>query len=279
MISPALVFPDAASLAETLAGEILEGLERSRQAGRRYVLGCPGGRSLRPTYRALARQARERDVDLRPLIIAMMDEYVLHEVGGYVSAPVEAHFSCRGFAQREIVEPLDAAVAPPHRLEPGSVWVPSPTDPAAYDMRIADIGGIDLFLLASGSTDGHVAFNAPGAPLDGGTAVVELPESTRADNLRTFPTFASLDEVPRHGVTVGLGTIARHSRRAVLVLHGPEKRMAASRLLATDGVDQAWPASIIHGCRDGRIYLDEAAAQGSVRPAGPELQFRQEERT
>ena len=35
-------------------------------------------------------------------------------------------------------------------------------------------------------------------------------ESKRRDNLATFPGFASLDEVPERGVSVGLGTSVVH---------------------------------------------------------------------
>ena len=80
------------------------------------------------------------------------------------------------------------------------LWLPDPADPDAYDERIAAAGGIDLFLLASGAGDGHVAFNPPGTEAAARTRVVALPDSTRRDNLATFPTFGGeLDAVPRTG--------------------------------------------------------------------------------
>lgn len=169
----------------------------------------------------------------------MMDEYL--------GAPADAHYSCRAFAERELARPL--------RLDPAQVWLPDPADPNSYDGRIADAGGIDMFLLASGASDGHVAFVAPGAPRDRGTAVLALSESTRRDNLATFPDFGSLDEVPTHGVSVGLRTIA--SARALrLVLHGLDKRFAAERVLELEAFDPAWPASIVHEHEDAEIWLD-----------------------
>ena len=47
-----------------------------------------------------------------------------------------------------------------------------------------------------------------------------LAEETRRDNMQTFPDFRSLDDVPRFGVTVGIDTIARHSRQAVMIVWG-----------------------------------------------------------
>jgi glucosamine-6-phosphate deaminase len=230
------VFADANELGEALASEILE---RYGQTRARFLLGCPGGRTPRSTYRALA----GRGADLRRLVVVMMDEYV-------PVPPVDAHHSCRGFALREIAAPLGV---PEER-----VWLPDPAEPETYDERVEAAGGIDFFLLASGATDGHVAFLPPGSPLDGRTSVVELAESTRRDNLATFPDFGSVDEVPAHGVSVGLGTITR-ARAVRLVLHGAQKRAAAERLLALGRFDPEWPASIVYACDDAAILLDEAA--------------------
>ena len=172
----------------------------------------------------------------------MMDEYV--------GAPADAHYSCRRFAFEEIAAPL--------RLEESQVWLPDDGEPAAYDARIEAAGGVDVFLLASGASDGHVAFVPPGAPGGGGTAVLELAESTRRDNLVTFPEFVSLEGVPTHGVSVGLGTIAAATSLR-LVLHGADKRAAAARLLALDRFDPAWPASIVHEHDDAEILVDREA--------------------
>lgn len=237
------VFADPDELGEALAAEVLAGHEEAWAVGRRFLVGCPGGRSLRSTYRALA----AADADLRRLVVVMLDEYV--EAGAAVA--VDAHYSCRGFARREIAEPLN--------IPDEQVWLPDAADPAAYDRRIATAGGIDLFLLASGASDGHVAFMPPGSALDGKTAVLALAESTRRDNLATFPEFRSLEDVPRHGVSIGLGTIVA-ARQVRLVLHGEDKRHAAARLLGLDGFDPEWPASVVYACADAEIWLDRAAA-------------------
>ena len=89
--------------------------------------------------------------------------------------------------------------------------------------------------------------------------MVRLAESTRRDNLRTFPEFTSVDDVPEHGVSVGLATITG-ARRARLVLHGADKRDAAARVTSLEAFDPSWPASVIHACADGEIWLDRQAA-------------------
>ena len=211
-------FADPDELGRTLAAEVAAASPR--------LLGCPGGRSLLTTYRHLP--------DMPDTTMVMMDEYL-------PVPPTSAHFSCRGFAEREL----------PRARE---IWLPDPDDPPAYDGRIADAGGIDLFLLASGAGDGHVAMLGPGAPRDGRTSVVPLAESTRRDNLATFPEFRSLGEVPTQGISVGLGTIA-DARALRMVIHGEDKRGAIDRLLSYERFDPEWPASIVHDHDDAEILL------------------------
>jgi glucosamine-6-phosphate deaminase len=230
------VLPSPMAIGEALAAEIAA---RHDADGAPFLLGCPGGRSLRTTYAALGVMTRCFD----RLVVVMMDEYV--------GAPSDAHFSCSRFASEEIAVPL--------RIPPERVWLPDPSEPEAYDDRIAEAGGIELFLLASGASDGHIAFLPPGSPPTGGTAVVQIAESTRRDNLVTFPRFTALDEVPTHGVSVGLGTISA-ARSLRLVLHGADKRAAARRLLALDRFDPSWPASIVHEHADAVVLLDVVAA-------------------
>lgn len=264
---PISVFPDPDALGTQLAGEILAGVSEVRRAGRRFLLGCPGGRSLVSTYEALAREAPRRGADLSGVVIVMMDEYVWPGDGGFVPCPADAHYSCTRFAREAIQQRINRDLPGPARIPDQNVWMPDPADPEAYDRRIAEMGGIDLFLLASGASDGHVAFNPPGSPRDSRTRIIMLADSTRRDNLGTFPQFRNLDEVPRHGVSVGLDTIAAQSRAAVLVMTGSHKREAARRLLTLGRFSPDWPASIVYDCANARIFLDAAAAPAAADAA------------
>jgi glucosamine-6-phosphate deaminase len=274
--TPVDVFPDAEALGEALATEIVAGIDAAREAGRRYILGCPGGRSGRTTYAALARLVR--GADLSHLVIAMMDDYVVPApVGGWQPVPPEAHYSCRRFALEEIAAPLDAVAAA--AVRPSHVWLPDPVEPGEYGRRLRAAGGVDLFIVASGASDGHVAFVRPGTPLDSEVAIIELAESTRRDNMATFPGFSSLDEVPTHGVSVGLGTIRDVARSVRLVVHGSAKRTAAERVLAAPDFEPDWPATFIHRCHDARILMDDAARPDSSADSSgvhPDTQIEEE---
>ncbi|MGW6457662.1 6-phosphogluconolactonase [Streptomyces sp. NPDC055078] len=255
------VFDSPGALGETLAHEIADGIAEAGRAGHRYVLGCPGGRSPKPVYEALSVLTAGRGLDLRHVVIAMMDEYVVPApAGGFEDVAHSAHNSCHRFAAEEIVAPLNAAAGPGLGIPAESVWFPHPADPAAFEERLAQAGGVDLFILASGASDGHIAFNPPGSPEDSRSRITVLADTTREDNLGTFPDFASIDDVPRHGVTVGVRTIVEHSRRAVMVVHGRHKREAVRRLTTGAGYDPSWPATLIALCKDPDLYVDRAAA-------------------
>ncbi|CAN5614723.1 glucosamine-6-phosphate deaminase [soil metagenome] len=240
----------------------MAGVDAARTEGRRYILGCPGGRSGRSTYQALV--GLQRGADLSHVVIAMMDDYVEPlPGGGWQHVPPEVHHSCRRFALEEIAKPLNKVAAA--IVRPEHIWLPDPMEPEEYGRRLRAAGGVDLFIVASGASDGHVAFVRPGSALDSEVAVIELAATTRRDNLATFPAFTSLDEVPSHGVSVGLGTIRDVSRSVRLVIHGSAKRSAADRVLAARDFDPDWPATFIHRCRDARILIDEAARPDGFR--------------
>jgi glucosamine-6-phosphate deaminase len=254
------VFPDADALGEALAREILDEAERAREEERSYLLGCPAGRSLRSTYFALADLAAAQRADLSRFVVVMMDEYLIPAPDGSRLCPAGAHYSCRGYGRREILDRINDDLPPDRRIPQNNLWFPDPDDPMAYEKRLEVAGGIDLFLVAAGASDGHVAFNPVGTTLAARTRVLRLSAATRRDNLETFPDFEALDEVPTLGVSVGLGTIVEQSRRVVLVMTGAEKRAAVSRLRRCVDFTPDWPASFIYGCQNPAIFVDRFAS-------------------
>ena len=241
-------------------------------AGRSFLLGCPSGRSPWTTYVALAREVAARHLDLTGLVIVMMDEYVERDDGTGEMRRIDpaAPHSCLRFGQTEIVDRLNAAAGAGRGISPDRYWVPDPAAPGDFDRRIADRGGVDLFILASGAGDGHVAFNPPGTGPDTATRVIRLAEQTRRDNLHTFPSFGKdINRVPRFGVTVGVGTIREQSKQVVMVAHGAPKARAVRLVAAADSYQPEWPATILADCASPLLFVDEAAAAelNGLRPA------------
>ena len=259
---PYRVLDTPAQIGTVVAARILSGISEAAREGRRYLLGLPTGRTPRPVYAAMAAQLSRAPQSLAHVTLVMMDEYLVELPDGrYAYAMEPGAPSCHAFARTEIMELLNAALpGQGAHLRESSVWFPDPNDPADYDAQIEAAGGIDFFLLASGASDGHVAFNPPGSARDSRTRVVELSEQTRRDNLLTFPALGTLENVPRFGVTVGIATIA-DAREAVMVAWGSAKSETVAWMREIDAYEPDWPATVIHVCQRGGLLVDRAAAK------------------
>jgi glucosamine-6-phosphate deaminase len=204
------------------------------------VLGLATGSTPLPLWHALA----ERSLDLSRVRGFALDEYI--------GLPPGHPESYRAVITREVVEPLG--------LTPSLVHVPGddggPVEGAGerYEAAIAAAGGVDIQVLGIGRT-GHIGFNEPGSSLASATRVKTLTEQTRIDNARFFD---SLDEVPRHCLTQGLGTILR-ARHLLLFAFGEAK--AAAIAGAVEGpVSSSLPGSAIQLHPLVTVIVDEAAA-------------------
>lgn len=257
--TPLRVFPTPETMGDHLADRLLDEIEGARESGKRFLLGCPTGRTPRPVYGAMARRVSAAPRDISHLILVMMDEYLVATGNGFQYAPSAREWSCHHFARAEIADRLNAALEPARRLREDSIWFPDPRDPESYDKRIADSGGIDFFMLASGASDGHVAFNPPGSPRDCRTRIIRLSEETRRDNLNTFPSFGTLDAVPTHGISVGIETIVS-AKECAMLASGAGKRLTLERMRKADHYDPQWPATVIHECAVREILADADAA-------------------
>jgi glucosamine-6-phosphate deaminase len=129
-----------------------------------------------------------------------------------------------------------------------------PAHCAEYEERIRAAGGIDLQVLGIGG-DGHIGFNEPTSSLASRTRIKTLTQQTRADNARFF---GSPDEVPKHVITMGIGTIME-ARQNVLLAFGHNKAKAIAG--AVEGpITATNPASALQMHPVTKVFLDDAAA-------------------
>jgi glucosamine-6-phosphate deaminase len=212
------------------------------------VLGLATGSTPLTTYSALAKAIQERSIDVSRVRGFALDEYL--------GVPPEHPESYRTVITREVVEPLG--------LNPDQVFTPRGTGPditragAEYEAMITGAGGIDIQILGIGS-NGHVGFNEPGSSLASTTRIKALAEQTRADNARFF---GSLEEVPTHCITQGLGTILR-AGQLVLLAFGSSKAKAVAAALEGP-VSSAVPGSVIQQHPQATVIIDEDAAASLV---------------
>lgn len=123
-----------------------------------------------------------------------------------------------------------------------------------YEKEIKKHGGIDIQLLGIGS-NGHIAFNEPATSFQRWSHVVKLKESTIQDNSRFFN---SIDEVPTHALTMGIGSIMQAKR--ILIIAIGEKKAKAVKQLIDGNVTPECPASVLQFHTDVTLMLDKGAA-------------------
>jgi glucosamine-6-phosphate deaminase len=231
-----VVILESADAAGSLAADYISRLVLANPTA---VLGFATGSTPLTIWRALA----VRHLDLSRVRGFALDEYV-----GLAAGHPESY---RAVITREVVAPLG--------LDPSLVHVPAEGGPLEtagerYEAAIRDAGGIDLQVLGIG-TDGHIGFNEPGSSFASLTRVKTLTQQTRRDNARFF---GSLDEVPIHCVTQGLGTILR-ARHLLLLAFGEVK--AAAIAGAIEGpLTASLPASVVQLHPRVTVIVDEAAA-------------------
>ncbi|WP_427018471.1 glucosamine-6-phosphate deaminase [Pseudarthrobacter sp. P1] len=224
-----------------LAADAIEALVRRKPNA---VLGLATGSSPLPIYDELARRHDEDGLSFAEAHGFALDEYVGLPLGHYESY--------REVIRREFTNRVD--------IKPENVHGPDGTAGdilgacAAYEAAIKAAGGVDLQILGVG-TDGHIGFNEPGSSLASRTRIKTLLEQTRQDNARFF---SSINDVPHHVVTQGLGTIM-DAKHVVLVATGVGKA-AAVRDFVEGPVAAICAASVLQLHPHATILVDEAAA-------------------
>lgn len=234
-----IIEPDDAACGVTVA----EVFDRAVRSGAR-TLGLATGSSPLSVYGELIRRHREEGLSFADVQAFSLDEYV--------GLPREHSQSYAYFIRTRFSEHVDIDPARVHGPDGVADDVFAAAD--RYDAAIVESGPIDVQLLGIG-VNGHIGFNEPGSSLGSRTRVTTLTEQTRQDNARFFD---SIDEVPRHVITQGLGTISS-ARHLVLIATGQHK--AAAVAAAVEGpLTASCPASVLQLHPRVTVVVDEAAA-------------------
>lgn len=133
-----------------------------------------------------------------------------------------------------------------------------------YDTLIRSLGGVDVQLLGIGHT-GHIGFNEPTDSFPVPTHRVTLNPKTIEANSRFF---ASEREVPRHAITMGIGSIM-NAKKILLVASGEDKAEILYRSFFGSITPQV-PASILQLHADVTVVADEDALR-VIREKEPEM--------
>ncbi|MBI5380890.1 MAG: glucosamine-6-phosphate deaminase [Opitutae bacterium] len=252
-----VVHANADAAAAQLAAEIAALIRSNDAAGKPTVLGLATGSTPVRLYRQLIRLHREQQLSFKNVITFNLDEYY-----GLSRTHPESYWR---FMHEQLFNHID--------IPAGNVNVPDGMVPRdgvfascrAYEDKIRQAGGLQLQILGIGRT-GHIGFNEPGSGRDSRTRLVTLDALTRRDAARDFLGEAN---VPRHAITMGVGTILE-ARRIVLLAWGEAK----ARVIA-EAVEKAptesLPASFLQGHPAVSFHIDTAAASELTRIRHPWL--------
>ena len=251
------IFPDADEACRHIAAEIAALIRLHDSTGRPVVLGLATGSTPVRLYRQLIRLHREEGLSFRRVITFNLDEY-----HGLSPSHPESY---RRFMQEQFFNHID--------ILPENIHVPDGLVPRAeifascqaYEDAIAAAGGIDLQILGIGRT-GHIGFNEPGSSRESHTRLVTLDSLTRRDAARDFLGEAN---VPRHAITMGVGTIL-NARRILLMAWGEAKAGVIAQAVEQPPSDSL-PAGLLQGHAAVRFVLDQAAASELTRFKHPWL--------
>ncbi len=207
------------------------------------VLGLATGSTPVGAYQRLIESCEQGDLDFSKVTTVNLDEY--QGLSG------DHDQSYRYFMYTNLFDHVNVRKECTH--VPSGLAADGEKECKDYDRLIESLGGIDLQLLGIGG-NGHIGFNEPDTVFTKGTHVVTLTIETREANARFF---ASLDEVPTHALTMGVGNIM--SAKKVLLLASGESKAQAVYDTVFGPVDPKVPASILQLHADVTIIADEAA--------------------
>ncbi len=254
---PVKIFPDIKQGSIALAREIAALIKEKQRKKEPCVLGLATGSSPKTVYAELVRMHREEKLSFKNVIAFNLDEYY----------PIDndALQSYRRFMNKHLFDHVD--------IKPANIHIPNgqiskdkiKSHCQEYEKMIEDAGGIDLQILGIGN-NGHIGFNEPGSGINSRTRLITLDNSTRIANAYEF---ANISEVPRLAITMGISTILK-AKRIALMAWGPNKAPVIKEAVEEDSTEQV-PASLLQNHDQVTFYIDESAASELTRFKSPWL--------
>ena len=215
------------------------------------VLGMSTGSTPIPVYALLAAMHQRGELDFSSVRTFNLDEYV----GLGPNHPA----SYRQFMQEHLFGKVN--VRPENIRVPDGLAKDVSKHCAEYEAAIRSTGGIDLQLLGV-SRDGHIGFNEPSSSLASRTRLKTITPQTAADNAGPF---GSADKVPRHVITMGIGTIME-ARRCLMIATGAGKAAVVAQMIE-GAITADCPATVLQMHPSCVVVLDEEAAAKLKRAA------------
>ena len=207
------------------------------------ILGLATGSSPIGTYENMAKDHRENGTSYKTVRTVNLDEYV--------GLTADHDQSYAYFMRTNLFDKID--------IDLKQTNLPCGSAPDAqkecdrYNALLEEMKQ-DVQLLGLGS-NGHIGFNEPGTPFESLTHLVDLTESTIKDNSRLF---ASIDEVPRQALSMGIKNIM--NAKSILMVVSGKNKAEAVRGMVKGEVTPNLPASVLQLHPFVTVVCDKEAA-------------------
>ncbi|MDW2915125.1 glucosamine-6-phosphate deaminase [Mesomycoplasma ovipneumoniae] len=210
------------------------------------VLGFATGVSPIETYKLLIEDHRQNGTSWDKITTFNLDEFV-----GIDQDHPEA------FIKQMKTNLFDHVNVPVSQINiPNSKAVDLDQEVKLYEQKIAE-NPIDLQYISIG-VNGHMAYNEPGTPFDSSTHVTNLTDETIIDMVKKGK-FANFDECPKQAMTMGVQTILKHTKKAIMVSFGLHKAGVTKQMLE-DKPNSEITASFLQLHPNCIFILDKEAA-------------------
>jgi glucosamine-6-phosphate deaminase len=240
-----IIRPDARAAA-TLTASLIAHQIRQRPSS---VLGLATGATMERVYAELARLHAQDKLDFSLVRTFNLDEYV-------GLAPSDPH-SYRHYMNERLFRRVNIDLRNTHL--PNGAAADLQVECVRYEHLIEECGEIDLQLLGIGKS-GHIGFNEPLSALRSRTREKALTPTTLQQNAPLFP---SPEQMPRRGITMGVGTILE-ARRILLLVTGASKAAILAR--AVEGpITSMISATALQLHPKCQVIIDEEAAASLIQ--------------
>lgn len=209
-----------------------------------FVIGLPTGSSPLGVYKELINLYKAGEVSFKHVVSFNMDEYI----GLPEDHPESYHY----FMHDNFFKHIDIQECNINILNGNADDLEK--ECLDYEMKIAEYGGIDLFMGGIGP-DGHIAFNEPGSSLSSRTRIKSLTYDTILANSRFFDN--DVNKVPKNALTVGVATVM-DAREVIILVNGYKKARALQKVVE-EGVNHMWTVSALQLHPKGMIVCDDDA--------------------
>lgn len=222
------------------AGEIIVDVIKNNP---KAVLGLATGSSPIGMYQYMIKDHKENGTSYKDVFTVNLDEYV--------GLTPDHDQSYAYFMRDNLFNHVDIDLANTNLPQGSASDLEAECD--RYNALLSTLQQ-DVQVLGIGS-NGHIGFNEPGTPFDSVTHVVDLTENTIKDNSRLF---ASIDEVPRQALSMGVKNIM--NAKCIIMVASGKNKAAAVKGMVNGTITPELPASVLQLHPNVILVCDKDAA-------------------